>query len=134
VDEEEMEMAPPPGPSDETDDRQLVPDYSPETVAALFRALESVEGHAHDFTMRYRGQTLYPAFEPSSDGVRSMRVRPLMQDLKKIADEYGWDTQDAVFWMTSPTTWFAAGDRPVDHLDEPARVIAAFKNGAGTQW
>jgi hypothetical protein len=57
-----------------------------------------------------------------------------MRDLKKIADEYGWDRQDAVFWMTSHTTWFAAGDRPVDHLDEPARVIAAFKNAAGTQW
>jgi hypothetical protein len=60
VDEEEMEMAPPPGPSDETDDRQLVPDYSPETVAALFRALESVEADAHDFTMRYPGPGVVP--------------------------------------------------------------------------
>lgn len=94
------------------------------------------EGDAHDFTMRYRGQALYPGFvfEPSSGGVGSMRVRPLKQDLKKIADEYGWDGQDAVFWMTSPSGGFAAGDRPVDHLDEPARVIAAFKNAAGAQW
>ncbi|MER5766071.1 hypothetical protein [Streptomyces sp. NPDC002082] len=41
--EEELAMAPPGGTSDETGDGQLVPDYSPETVAALFRALESVE-------------------------------------------------------------------------------------------
>lgn len=171
-------MAPPAGPPGETDDGQLVPDYSPETLAALFRALESVEadvspqlvrsvqatinavkrvglefgfltageardvlgpeneGDAHDFSLRYRGQELYPGFlfEPSSGGAGSMRVRPLMQDLKTIADEYGWDGADVVLWMTSPTTWFVDGGRPVDHLDEPARVIAAFEDEAGAQW
>lgn len=171
-------MQPPAGPSDETDDGQLAPDYSPETIAALFRALESVEadvspqlvrsvqakinavkrvgrefgfltagevrealGPEHgadalDFSLRYRGQELYPRFlfDPSPDGAGSMRVRPLMQDLKTIADGYGWDGADVVLWMTFPTTWFADGGRPVDHLDEPARVLAAFEDEAGAQW
>jgi hypothetical protein len=33
--------------------------------------------------------------------------------------------------MTSPTTWFADEGRPVDHLDEPPLVIAAFEDQAG---
>lgn len=91
---------------------------------------------AHDFALQYRGQELYPGFlfEPSSSGVGSMRVRPLMKDLKKIADEYDWNGRDIVFWMASPTTWFSDEGRPVDHLDEPARVIAAFKDAASAQW
>lgn len=43
VDEEGKAMAPAVGPSDEADDGELVPDYSPETIAALFRALECVK-------------------------------------------------------------------------------------------
>jgi hypothetical protein len=178
MDEEEEAMPPSAGPSDETDDGQLVPDYSAETIAALFRALESVEADvspqlvrsvqatinavklvgrefgfltagevrealgpereadALDFALRYRGQELCPGFvfEPSSGGAGSMRVRPLMQDLRTIADKYGWNGSDIVLWMTSPTTWFADEGRPVDHLDQPARVIAAFEDEAGAQW
>ncbi|MFF2246198.1 hypothetical protein ACFVTM_18710 [Arthrobacter sp. NPDC058130] len=171
-------MAPPAERSDENNDGQLLPDYSRETVAAVFRALESVEAdvspqlvrsvqatinavkrvgrefgfltasevrdalgpgneaEAHDFALRYRGQELYPKFlfEQSSSGNGSVRVRPLMQDLKTIADEYSWDGADVVLWMTSPTTWFADEGRPVDHLDEPARVLAAFEDEAGARW
>jgi hypothetical protein len=163
------------GPADETEDNGVAGDYSPETVAALFRALESVEANvspqlvrsvqarinvikqigrefgfltesealaafrpgedaeAHDFTLRYRGQTLYPRFifERSPGGAGLMRMRPLMKDLKKIANEYGWDGSDVILWMTSPTTLFADERRPVDHLDEPPRVIAAFDDQAG---
>jgi hypothetical protein len=178
VAEEERAMDPPADPPDETDDGQLVPDYSPKTLDALFSALESVEadvspqlvrsvqatinavkrvrlefgfltageardvlgpeheGDAEDFALRYRGQELYPRFlfEPSPSGAGPMRVRPLMQDLKTIADGYGWDGEDVIYWMTSPTTWFADGSRPVDHLDQPARVLAAFEDEAGAQW
>lgn len=47
-----------------------------------------------------------------------MRMRPFMKDLKKIANEYGWNGSDVIRWMTSPTTLFADERRPVDHLDE----------------
>lgn len=164
--------------SDKPDDGQLVPDESPETLAALFRALESVEGNvspqhvrsvqatinavkrvgrefgflsasevrdvlgdendsdAQGFALRCRGQELYArfVFEPSSGGDGSMRVRLLMQDLKKIADDYGWDGKDVIFWVTSPTKRFADGGRPVDRLEEPVRVVAAFEDEAGVQW
>ena len=86
-----------------------------------------------DFWVRYRGETLYPAFlfEPSPSREAPMRVRPLLKDLKEIADEHDWDCQSVVFWMTSPTPHFVDQDRPVDHLHEPAKVIAAFEDAAG---
>lgn len=100
-------------------------------------ALEPGEdSNAYGFTLRYRGQTLYPRFlfEPSPAGARLMRVRPGMKDLKKIADEYGWSGHDVVLWMTSPTTWFTDQRQPVDHLDEHSRTLAAFEDQAGAQW
>jgi hypothetical protein len=105
----------------------------PEALTALGPGKDT---EVHDFTLRYRGQTLYPRFlvEPSPGGAGSMRVRPLMKDLKKIADEYRWTGSDVVLWMTSPTTWFADEGRPVDHLEEPARILAAFEDEAGAQW
>ncbi|MFF2298488.1 hypothetical protein [Arthrobacter sp. NPDC058127] len=171
-------MAPPSGPSDQHETGDTERARSAEPIAALFRALESVDGEVSpqlaravqatinvvtkigqefgllteseargalgpgnatdmpDFGVRYRGETLYPGFlfEPSPDGEWPMRMRPLLKDLKKIAEAYGWGGQDVVFWMTSPTTWFADHGRPVDHLEEPAAVIAALTDEAGIQW
>jgi hypothetical protein len=171
-------MAPPAGSSDEHASGDAERARSAEPIAALFRALESVDGDVspqlsravqatinlvkqigrefglltesearaalgpgnatdtRDLGLRYRGQTLYPGFlfEPSPGSEGSMRVRPLLKDLKKIAGQYGWGGQDVVFWMASPTTWFADHGRPVDHRDEPAAVIAALTDEAGIQW
>lgn len=63
-------MDPPAGPSDDTDDRQLVPDYSAETIAALFRALESVEA------------------DVSPQLVRS--VQATINEVKNIGREFGF--------------------------------------------
>ncbi|WP_284753199.1 hypothetical protein [Arthrobacter sp. efr-133-R2A-120] len=171
-------MAPSAGPSDQHKTGDAAHARSAESIDALFRALESVDGDVSpqlaravqatinlvkqigrefglltesearaalgpgndtdvfDFGLRHRGLTLYPGFlfETSPDGEGPMRVRPLLKELKKIASEYDWDGQDVVFWMTSPTTWFAEYGRPVDHLDEPAAVIAALTAEAGIQW
>lgn len=88
-----------------------------------------------DFGVQYRGETLYPGFlfETSPGGEVPMRIRPLLKDLEEIAREYGWSGQGIVFWMTSPTTLFADHGRPVDHLHEPAAVIAAFTDAAGSR-
>lgn len=171
-------MAPPAGPSDQHETGDTARARSAEPIAALFRALESVDGEVSpqlaraiqatinvvkqigrefgllkesearaalgpgnatdvlDFGLRYRGQTLYPGFlfEPSPSGDVPTRVRPLLKDLMKIASEYGWEGDDVVLWMASPTTWFADHDRPVDHLDEPTAVIAALTGDVGIQW
>jgi len=170
-------MAEPAGPSEQRGASDTVRARSAETTAAVFRALEGVDGdvspqlarsvqasinlvkqigrefgllteddaHAalgqgnvtdlRDFGVRYRGETLYPGFllEPSPGREAPMRVRPLLKDLKEIAGEYGRSGQGIVFWMTSPTTFFADHGRPVDHLNEPTRVIAAFTEAVGNR-
>jgi hypothetical protein len=170
-------MAAPAGPSDQQGSGDTVRARPAEPTAAVFRALESVDGDVSpqlarsvqatvnlvkqigrefglltegeaqatlgrgnatdlpDLWVRYRGETLYPGFlfEPSPGGEVPMRLRPLLKDLKEIASEYGWSGQSIVFWMTSPTTLFADHGRPVDHLDEPAAVIAALTDAAGSR-
>ena len=168
-------MAAPVGPSAPHEAGDTARARSAATTAAVFRALESVDGDVspqlarsvqaqinlvkqigrefglltedevqavlgqgnvadlRDFGVRYRGETLYPGFllEPSPLGEEAMRVRPLLKELKEIASENGWSGQSTVFWMTSPTTLFADHGRPVDHLYEPAKVVAAFTDAAG---
>jgi hypothetical protein len=86
-----------------------------------------------DMWVRYRGEILYPGFlfEASPGREMAMRVRPLVKDLKEIASEYGRGGQYIIFWLTFPTIWFADHGRPVDHLNEPAAVIAAFTDAVG---
>ncbi|WP_155855724.1 hypothetical protein [Arthrobacter sp. 9MFCol3.1] len=170
-------MAEPAGPSDQQGAGDTARARSAEPMAALFRALESVDGDVSpqlarsvqasinvvkqigrefglltesearaalgqvsatdlpDFGVLYRGETLYPGFlfEPSPGPEAPKRVRPLFKDLKEIATEYGRSGQGIIFWMTSPTTSFADHGRPVDHLHEPAAVIAAFTDAAGSR-
>lgn len=165
-------------PDDGADSAGVAGEGSSEMAAAVFRALERIDGdvspqlarsvqarinaikkvgrefgfltegeatdvlsrendvNADAFALWYRGEKLYPRFlfEPSPAAAGVFRLRPLMKDLMKIVDKYGWDGPDVVLWMTSPTTWFADEARPVDHLDEPARVLAALEDQAGARW
>jgi hypothetical protein len=118
--------------------RRIGRDYGLLTEDEVMAALCLVPGDVLPFVfaVRYRGRTLYPAFlfEPASGDVHMRRVRPVVSDLGRLADEYGWDGTDVVFWLVSPTTWFTDGGLPVDHFDEPDRVLAAFGNVAGAEW
>ena len=49
-------------------------------------------------------------------GAGLLRMRPFMKDLKKIANQYGWNGSDVILRMTSPTTLFADERRLFDHL------------------
>lgn len=117
--------------------KQVVHEFGCLTESEALAALgPGNASEVHDFTLRYRGQTLYPLFlfEPSTGGVGNTKVRPLIKDLKKLAAENGWTGSDVALWMTAPTTWFADGGRPVDHLQEPARILTAFEDEAGRTW
>ena len=54
-------MPEPAGPSDETDDGQLVPEYSAETINALALGPGN-DSDVSEYMLRYRGQRLYPRF------------------------------------------------------------------------
>lgn len=88
------------------------------------------------FSVTYREQKLYPAFlfESSSDKPGKQRVRPVVAELGKLADKYEWDDSSVAFWLVTPSTWFAPGDLPVDHINDTSRLLIAFESSVGVQW
>lgn len=80
------------------------------------------------FAVPYLGQDLYPAFlfEPAPDRKDVQRVRPVVAELGKLAGEHGRDGTDVIFRLVAPTTWFTDGGLPLDHLNEPDRVLVAL--------
>lgn len=72
---------------------------------------------------------LYPAFQFSAAG-----PIPLMRDLKREADRLDIDEETTLLWMTAPTTWWDEDSRPVDHLDDPEGITAAFRSHYGAAW
>lgn len=62
-----------------------------------------------------RGNTfVYPGFQfdPASG-----RVRQVVPALKAMARRAGWDEEDLVLWLCTPSRYFS-DERPVDHLDD----------------
>lgn len=72
---------------------------------------------------------LYPGFQFDRG---AQKVRPAIQDLVAVAAEVGWDEQDLVFWLVSPSGYFG-GERPVDHLDDVDLVDKA-RLAATVEW
>jgi hypothetical protein len=88
------------------------------------------------FGICYRREGLYPAFlfEPSPDLPGKQRIKPVVAELAKLADEYEWDDEDVAFWLVSPTSWLASGGKPVDYMDDVEKVLGAFRDSAGVEW
>lgn len=88
------------------------------------------------FGIVYCREMLYPAFlfEPSPDRPGKQRIKPVVAELAKLADEYEWDGEDVAFWLASPTSWLAGGAKPLEYLDDAEKVLGAFRDSAGVQW
>lgn len=88
------------------------------------------------FGVTYCGEKLYPGFlfEPSPDKPGKQRVKPFVDELAKLADEFDWDEESITHWLVAPTGYLPPGDLPVDHLDEVDLVLTIFKSHAGVQW
>jgi hypothetical protein len=67
--------------------------------------------------------------EPTDD-----ELRPLLERLAPIAAKYGRPERDVLFWLRSPTTYFADEGRPVDHLHEPDEVVRIADAAWGVIW
>ncbi len=61
-------------------------------------------------------------------------VVPVMPKLIALARENGRSDEDLVFWLTSPSSFFHEKDRPVDHLREEDRVLAAARDQFEGTW
>lgn len=63
------------------------------------------------------------------------RVKFLVSKLLQLGDANGWEPEDVVLWLVSPTTYFAYGSRPVDHIDnDPALVLDIAQRAWAVQW
>lgn len=72
---------------------------------------------------------LYPAFQLGPAGPLEV-----IATLKTAADRLEVGEEATLLWLTAPTTWWGEGSRPVDHLDEPDDVVAAFDSHYGAGW
>lgn len=73
-----------------------------------------------------RGNTYrYPGFQFDR---RRGTVLGVIGRLIALAAENGWPHEDVVLWLSSPSAYFHEQDRPVDHLEEPDRLLAAARD------
>jgi hypothetical protein len=61
-------------------------------------------------------------------------LQPLLERLAPIAEKHGWPEKDVLYWLRSPTTYFADEGRPVDHLHEPAEIVRIADQAWGVIW
>lgn len=72
---------------------------------------------------------LYPSFQLGPTGPRAVVAK-----LKRAGDRLEVGEEAILLWMTAPTTWWNEESRPVDHLDDPEGVVAAFTSHYGSIW
>ncbi len=77
------------------------------------------------------GRTRLPDFQ--FDFARGA-VRPIIPQLIRVSRSNGVPDEDLILWLVSRSTFFAELDRPVDHLDDPGRLLAAAHDQFGAIW
>jgi hypothetical protein len=73
----------------------------------------------------------FPGFQFDAE---KSAVVPVMPKLIALARENGRSDEDLVFWLASPSSFFHEQDRPVDHLGEEERVLAAARDQFEGTW
>jgi hypothetical protein len=95
------------------------------SIASTLRSDGSIVGIMRGNSYRF------PGFQFDTD---KAAVVPVMPKLIALARENGRSDEDLVFWLTSPSSLFHEQDRPVDHLHEEERVLAAAKDQFEGSW
>lgn len=105
---------------------------SASTPTAMRSLANDMRGRGELLYVRRLNKFLYPGFQFD----RSVgRVRPIVKRLVELAGASGWDLEDAVLWLCSPTTYFEDESRPVEHLDaEPEQVLEVAQRAWGVEW
>ena len=79
--------------------------------------------------LRQGNAYFYPGFQFDR---RTGRALPVMPVLASAAREVGWDDEDLILWLVSPSGYFA-GDRPVDHLAD-SDLAGKLRRAATVEW
>ncbi|MCO4251548.1 hypothetical protein [Pseudarthrobacter raffinosi] len=76
------------------------------------------------------GGLRYPGFQIDRS---EHTIRPVMADLIRVAGDAGRSEASLALWMTS-RTGYLDGDRPVDQLSQPDKVVEAARQSFNVQW
>jgi hypothetical protein len=60
-------------------------------------------------------------------------IRPVMADLIRVAADAGRSEASLALWMVIPTGYLD-GDRPVDQLSDPDKVVEAAQQSFNVEW
>lgn len=100
--------------------------------AAVRSLANDMRGRGELLWVRRLNKYLYPGFQ--FDRVVG-RVRPVVKSLLQLADANGWEPEDVVLWLCSPTTYFEDESRPVDHFEsDPEWVLELAGRAWGVEW
>ena len=61
-------------------------------------------------------------------------ILPVIPQLIAVARDLKTTDEDLVLWLAAPSSMFAEQDRPVDHLNDPDRLLAAARTEFGAIW
>lgn len=73
----------------------------------------------------------YPGFQFDTD---RGHILPVIPRLIALARQNERSDEDLVYWLISPSTYFREADRPVDHLQEEERLLAAAADQFEGSW
>lgn len=73
----------------------------------------------------------YPKFQFDA---RRGSVLPVIPELLALTRGLGVSDEDLVLWMAAPSAAFADQRRPVDHLNDPGKLLAAAEAHFGAIW
>lgn len=76
------------------------------------------------------GGLRYPGFQIDRE---EHAIRPVMENLIRVAEAAGRTEASLALWMTS-RSGYLDGDRPVDQLSQPDKVVEAAEQSFGVQW
>lgn len=76
------------------------------------------------------GGLRYPGFQIDH---REQQIRPVMEDLMRVARSAEISETSLALWMCSPTGYLE-GARPVDRLDQPQGVVEAARQAFNVEW
>ncbi|WP_345183978.1 hypothetical protein [Microbacterium panaciterrae] len=111
--------------------------FSSSAVGEILGASKSNRAYAS--ALRQRGELLgmqrknayvFPGFQfdrPAGE------IRPWVRPLLALAAEHERSAADVIAWMMSPTTYLG-GDRPVDRVTDPERLLSVAERAWGVEW
>lgn len=97
-------------------------------AAVRRNAATAARGAGRLLALRRGRYLLYPGFQFNSAG-----VRPVIAALLTVARECGWDETSLIEWLVSATTYLG-GQRPVDVIEDPDRLLEVARESFGVSW